>query len=271
MKRIFLYWLCMCLGGICFPCSGQILSDTIFQTEFRYRVKQLDEFMIRFNGEESVDITVPDSLKRELNLLYLFNHELFAANRDSTLQQANQFIRSVINHQTTLHFDDKEWFAEVVCDCVYKGKKEQVTLFLKPEKIEEYQYRWVIVGAKGELLKLNPIKRNHGLDILPNNHEVAFMALSKISLLGSANILNYAQKEYIPDGLTAFYALVHSDALKIESTGNIIYHFLKLPGYVFTVERFMRKGNNTGWLISRFIPICEADKKTYYEQCLSDK
>lgn len=268
MKRILLIWICaMSIYPVCF---GQILPDTIFQMEFKYRVKQLDEFMARFNGEETIDVAVADSLKAQLNLLYLFNHELFVANRDSMKQQAETFIHTVVDHGTTLHFDDKDWFAEVLCNCTYKGHNEQVTLYLKPEKIEEFQYRWVIIGAKGKLLQLNPLKRNRGLDILPNNHEVAFMALPKIALLGSANILNYSAREYTSDQLTAFYALVYSEALKIETTGKIVYHFLEVPEYVFTVERFMRQGTNTGWLISRLLPMCETEKQTYFEQCLSN-
>lgn len=268
MKRTLL--LCVYIIGIYPICCGQILPDTIFQTEFKYRVKQLDEFMARFNGEEHVDIAVPDSLKNKLNLLYLFNYELFIANRDSMKEQANAFIHSVIDNKTKLSFDDKDWFAEVLCNCTYKGNCEYITLYLMPEKIKEYQYRWVIIGAKGKLLQLNPLKRNHGLDILPNNHEVAFMALPKIALLGCANILNYSQREYVVDLLTAFYTMVYTEVLKIENTQKIVYHFVKVPGYTFTVERFMRKGNNTGWLISNLIPVCETEKSTYLKKCLSE-
>ena len=35
--------------------------------------------------------------------------------------------------------------AEVLCHCHYKNKEEKVTLFLKPEQVEVYVYRWVIV------------------------------------------------------------------------------------------------------------------------------
>lgn len=220
--------------------------------------------MARFNGEESVDIKVTDSLKRSLNLLYLFDRELFTTNRDSMTQQVNAFIDTVISQQNTLCYEDGGWFAEVGCPCIYKGKKDTLTLYLKPEKIEEFQYRWVIIGAKGKLLQLTPARRNRGLDILPNNHEVSFRALSKIAQLGSNNILNYAERDYVPDELSVFYALVYADALKIETTGQITYHFLEVPGYVFTVERFNRKGTNTGWLISRLIPLDEAEKQTYY-------
>ena len=258
---------CVCQFGF----GQSVLPDSTFHTTFRYRVKQLDEFMSRFNGEESIDIHVADSLERLLNLLYLFNNELFAVNRDSMLRQANTFIRTVTDHQSKLYYEDDGWLAEVGCHCIYNGRKDTLTLYLKPEKIEEFQYRWVIIGAKGKLLRLIPARRNRGLDILPNNHEIAFRALSKIAQLGSNNILNYAEYDYSPDELSTFYALVYADALKIEATGQITYHFFEVPGYVFTVERFNREGNNTGWLISRLIPMNESEKQHYYDQFLTDR
>lgn len=266
-KLLVLLATCWCAGvsGV-----AQTLPDRVLQTEFKYRVKQLDEFMARFNGEESVvDAAAP--LKPALNLLYLFDHEWFAAHTDSMKQVAEDFIGTVIDNRTKLYYDDGNWFAEVSCHCTYQGKPDSLTLFLKPEKLEEFQYRWVIAGAKGELLRLNPDKRNRGLDIMPNDHEVAFRALSKVETLGSNNILNYAPRAYTPDALSVFYALVHAGALHIEGTGNIVYHFLEVPGYVFRVERFNRKGNNTGWLISDVCPVSETEKSLYYEQCLKGK
>lgn len=268
MKRIL--FILIYIWSVCHIGYGQTLPDPIFQEEFKYRVKQLDEFMSRFNGEESIGMDIPDSLKTDLNILYLFNSDLFATNRDSMMQQTNQFIQTIKENNVSLHFDDKEWFAEVLCYCTYKDKEEQITLYLKPEKIEEYMFRWVIIGAKGKPLKLTPQKKNRGLDILPNNNEVAFMALSKIDQLGHANILNYAQQNYVPDQLTAFYALIYSGALKIMTTDKITYHFLKVPDYVFKVNRFIRKGNNTGWLISSLIQLPEQEKKMYYQQCLTE-
>lgn len=106
--------------------------------------------MARFNGEESVDLKVADSLKRPLNLLYLFDHELFVDNRDSMMRQANAFIDTVISRRNALHYEDGGWFAEVGCNCIYKGKEDTLTLYLKPEKIEGFQYRWMVIGAKGK-------------------------------------------------------------------------------------------------------------------------
>ena len=66
----------MVFAGIflaCKFCLGQeALPDSIWKTEFLFRVKQMDEFMARFNGEESIQNDVVDSLKHPVNLVYLF-------------------------------------------------------------------------------------------------------------------------------------------------------------------------------------------------------
>lgn len=268
MKKILV--ILISIWYACQFCFGQsVLPDSTFYSTFQYRVKQLDEFMSRFNGEESIDIHAKDSLKRTLNILYLFNNELFTVNCDSMMQQVNNFILTVTKNQSKLYYEDDGWLAEVGCHCIYNGVKDTLTLYLKPEKIEEFKYRWVIIGAKGKLLQLIPTKRNRGLDIMPNNHEVSFRALSKIAQLGSNNILNYAEYDYSPDELSTFYALVYADALKIKYTGQITYYFFEVPDYVFTVERFNRKGNNIGWLISRLTPMNESEKQDYYDQILT--
>ena len=59
------------------------MNNLSFNETFRYRVKQMDEFMKRFNGIESIPLPLEDSLKRCTNMLYLFDSELFRNNPDS--------------------------------------------------------------------------------------------------------------------------------------------------------------------------------------------
>ena len=242
------------------PISAQSFPDSVFQDDVRYKVKLLDEFMKRFNGEETHDMLAnQDSLQEELNILYLMNADMFKANKDSMLQVANEFIDSIRVNQTKLFYTDSLWYAEVMVNCSYKKKAEQITLFLRPEEIKPQQHRWVIIGAKGDILTLEPSRRNNGLNILPNNHEVGFMALPKIHLLGNDKILNYASANYRTDQLTVLYSMIYSGTLKMDTTDKIIYHFGEVPGFVFTVERHVREGFNSGWLISS---IKKADSST---------
>lgn len=264
-------WL-VSIWVVCLSLSGQTLPDREFQDDVRNRVKLLDEFMDRFNGEELHGmISDNDSLKEDLNLLYLMDEEMFALNKDSMLQISDEFADSVRANRTKLFYDDGQWFAEVKVNCTYMNKDEvQIKLYLRPEEIKPFQHRWVIVGARGEILELTPSQRNHGLDILPNNHEVGFMALPKIHLLGNDKILNYAAKDYHTDPLTAFYTMVYADALKMDSTDEIVFHFLEVPGFVFTVKRHVRKGFNSGWLISGIRKMEDSNKTSYYQKCISE-
>lgn len=265
------YLLFICLLTIVLPMSGQSLSDKEFQNNAKYRVKLLDEFMARFNGEETHEmIAGEDSLKKDLNLLYLMDSEMFAANRDSMQQLSNEFADSIHANRTKLFFDDGQWFAEVKVNCTYENKTTQITLYLRPEEIKPFQHRWVIVGAQGGILALTPSQRNHGLDILPNNHEVGFMALPKIHLFGNDKVLNYSAADYRTDQLTAFYTMIYTGVLKMNSADEITYHFLEVPGFAFTVKRQVRKGFNSGWLISQIKKIDDTAKFTYYQKCISE-
>lgn len=251
MRRKIVLSICILFGCLCMT-YGQLMNNLSFNETFRYRVKQMDEFMKRFNGIESIPLPLEDSLKRCTNMLYLFDSELFRNNPDSVKNAVFEFIEAAVEDSTSLHYTDSTWTAEVLCHCHYKNKEEKVTSFLKPEQVEVYVYRWVIVGAKGEILDLEPLKRNHGLDIQPDNHEVGFIDLSKIAAIGNENILNYSEKNYLPDALSVFYALIYSGQLTLAVVEKTKFHLWQVPGYTFTVERVEREGNNTGWLISSF-------------------
>lgn len=265
------YLLFIGILAVCLPMSGQSLYDEVFQNDARHRVKLLDEFMARFNGEETHEMLVgEDSLKENLNLLYLMDAKMFAVNRDSMLQVSKEFADSIHANNTKLYFDDGQWFAEVKVNCTYANKETQITLYLRPEEIKPFQHRWVITGAQGKELALTPSRRNHGLDILPNNHEVGFMALPKIHLLGNDKVLNYAAADYRTDQLTAFYTMIYTGVLKMNSTDEITYQFFEVPGFVFTVKRHVRKGFNSGWLISQIKKINETSKFTYYQNFITE-
>lgn len=104
--------------AVCLPTLGQTLSDETFQNDVKYRVKLLEEFMVRFNGEETHEmIANQDSLKEDLNLLYLMDAEMFTANKGSMWQVSNEFVDSIRANKTKLFYDDGQWFAEVKINC----------------------------------------------------------------------------------------------------------------------------------------------------------
>ena len=77
-------------------------------------------------------------------------------------------------------------------------------------------------------------------------------------------------KEYNPNGLSAFFALIHSGVLQIEYVENLTYCFFNVPGYVFLVNDFNRKGINSGWLISSYKQCNKIEKIDYWNNLINN-
>lgn len=250
---------------------GQVMNWTSeFDMDFKQNVSMVSEFMSRFNGKQQIFYQLPDSMQARANLIHLFDREWLFNQKDSMQNEVMKFVDTILSDSVMIHYEDSTWFAEVACHGIFKGKSHFITLFLKPEKIKEFVYRWVIVGAKGDLFKMEPPKRNHGLDIMPNNHEVSFIAIPKLEQIGNEYILNFSQMSYEPEALAVFYSLVYSGTLKIKSTESPIYHFLQVPGYVFVVRRFSREEANAGWLIDSLIKTNEDMKFDYLNKRIKE-
>jgi hypothetical protein len=240
-----------------------ILFDGVFDEEqLKMRVKQLDEFISRFNYEKDIEGKLitnrEDTAMRKRYIINLFDRDLLENANDSLAQEYLDFIRTVINpHKPVfLHFTDRNWQAEAVCRATFNGKPIQISVFLQTDAISKNEYKWAIVSAEGDIFDLKPKRQNPGIRISPVDNELGFMNLSDISSGEDCkNILNYSVSGYSVDNLTAFNTLIYNGFLKINYVQKIIYHFWQVPGYVFTVEHFERNSYNAGWLISKLSKI----------------
>lgn len=220
-------------------------AESVELKEYAYRVKQIDEFMQRFNGKISV-IDKSDKDWQRKNLTLLFNRDLYMARR----AEADKFIDEIIQDSITLDFTDSTWIAYAICSATLSGKETKITLSLKTERVKGNIYKWVIFDAEGDVLKNKPQKE--GFRISPVENELNFMALSKITTNQNLNILDYAEKGYEVDQLSVFYTLVYRKLLKINYVSQLKYTFNKLPNREFVVNHYERDGINSGWLISDF-------------------
>ena len=242
----------------------QILTEAFNENRLKMRVKQLDEFVARFNYENDVDGNKIDTFDIEMRQKYifgLFNHEMFSTeNTDSFLTIVDKFIHTVCKKgkDQYLKFGDDNWYAEAECIVSYKGGLHDISIILKTEKFNEFEYKWIIYGVKADILKLEPKKRNPGLMISPVDNELGFMSLPDVSKGNAINVINYASSNYKPGELSVFFSLIKHEQLKIIKVQNVKYHFMQVSGWIFTVEHFERDSDNLGWLISS---IRKADKK----------
>lgn len=225
--------------------SSEIETNPEFRN-FHYQVKHIEDFMSRFNGETNIMDSTQMEGWRSNNLLFLFDEQTYYANE----AMADTLIQRQLDSICRLDYTASNWSATAECNVLYKKAKKTVFLTLKTEKVEDYIYKWVITDAQGEILNLQPAKRNPGLRISPTDNEVDFVSLIHITSAEAANILNYTEKGYTPDALSVFYSLVNTKQLQVESIQSVTYNFYDIHGFDLQVKRHLEDKAHSGWLIS---------------------
>ena len=226
-------------------CYSQNLGGSIELEYYKYSVKQIGEFMERFNMQETL-VDSNDVQWKQKNLTLLFDRDTYFKMK----YVADDFIRKVTTDSVTLHYNSPNWYAEAECKAKFKGTTQTITLYLMVEQIEHEMYKWTIVGAHGDLLQLKPDNTNPGLKISPVDNELNFMSLNHITTTESRNIKNYVAKQFEIDELSVLITLIHQQVLSIEYVQKLTYHFMNVAGYDFDVQYYERNTVNAGWLIS---------------------
>lgn len=278
MKRCFLLliYIALCASGK--HCFAQYTNDAgQREKHFIYEVKQIDEFFERFNDDKDSFIRkVYASYKKKFTVSRedlvkgLFNYE---TNSWSPVI-IDSFITSVTNsnHPCFLNFYGDDWFAEVLCRFQYGSAEIDIPVIMKLDADEKRQSRWIIEG-----IKKNPfqpaattskvIQGNSKKFMHPASHTNNFIALSK-ALDDKENLSIYFDNPFFKrtDNM-AFYNTVLSGQAKLLYVKHIVYHFLQINGWAFTVESFPRLSLNSGWLISS-LKKTSAGEKVKYESML---
>lgn len=231
------------------------------------KVKLIDEFIKRFNGEEIYPNA--NSLKetdRINNIIALF--DFHSLKKDANiLSYGEDFVTAIVRDSIQLHYSDTDWYAKIICNG-FLGKKEvQFALYLKVESRGEDMYKWVLIGAEGEIFDLKPtevkkvLPKRGEIDessfILPNAHEVSFMSLAGITKNNAKNIMSFVEKDFRTNQLSVFLTLVNKGMLTISTTQDAEFVFCQVPNYLFKVKKFVREEKNSGWLIYSLEKISE--------------
>lgn len=250
MKTLFrlllIFW-----AGACLDAQAQV-DMLLDKNIFRARVSMIDEFMSRFNMEEfapTVNQSEPDA--RRMNLYSLVDFD-YATSSDSVSNRVIGFADAVLNHDIKLQFEDTAWCA--IAKCVGKLNKKEVSFNLKltTEHRGQGMYKWVIKDAEGIIFDLEPTVDLHTAMISPENHEINFMALRRITEPANRKqIAAFAAHDCQVNPLAVFLALVYHGYLAIDGVDELQFVFGQVPGYRFEVKYFNRQSSNSGWLIHR--------------------
>lgn len=245
MKKALLYIFLLLISLSMMAQAPIVGSDHVANM---MQVKQIEEFMVRFNREVTPIVMDSTTTHRDVKMLaLLFDSDVLKRRSGEVVEFAETMLRDDVK----LHFTDTTWIAVANCKVKYKKKQHDIVLYLRTEHIEGQMYKWVIMQAEGDLLLLRPQKRSKSYKISPTDNELYFMQLADITSTEPENILNYSNQRYKPDQTSVFFALVASGQLEVEYVEKITYYFLT-PHYNFSVNYYSREGTNSGWLISDF-------------------
>lgn len=259
MKKIFVIIIFNLFLALC--TNAQIIGSLLNEEQFRARIALVDEFIDRFNGKEDrPDINKSESDYHIKRLLVLFNGEMFKSFTDSTFIAAKDFIDVINKDSIKLNYTDTSWYATANCHGTFKNKEIDFTLYLTVEHRKANMYKWVISKAEGNIFKLNPSKKSEKIIIMPDDHEINFLSLHRITNENSDLISNYICMNHQIDELSVFLSYVYNGLLKINYVSDLTFTFLQVPGYKFTIKEFEREGNNVGWLINSFEKVTEQNK-----------
>lgn len=260
--------MCRLLFIIIFVCAGAIkasaqtgIFELLNREQYLAKVKLIDEFFARFNGEELRSDLGPEYSDRKSGVLLLFDIAKYKSKNDSGFIAAQAFAHSAVNSGAKLNFEDKNWFAKIKCHGKLGQKKITFNMILCVEERDSAMYRWAISDVEGEIFNNSRGKEHRELFIMPNDNEQFFMSIRKITTESYKLIDDYVRHSYHADALSTFLALVRSNQLKIDGVTDVEFIFLQVPEYIFSVKYFERENKNAGWLIDSCCRISEKDKE----------
>lgn len=246
-----------------FFARSQIISTN--SADFMASVPSLDVFLNRFNGTQhnpyaAENFTDYELRKADMALLFDFNY----VNQSNNLKGlAMEFIEYVASNNIQLGLLDSLFFIEVACPVDYKGKKSSIRLTIQAKSTSATTYKWVIVNVRGDMLEM--AEKDPRSIIMPHEHSLNFMKMISKLERNPTTITSFVPDDCISNSLTALCALVSNKLLTLKPIANdgITFHFLQVPGYVFSAKRLMREGSNSGWLITN-LERCSAEQKQIY-------
>lgn len=233
---------------------AQIFTTVIDETALQFRVKQIDEFMERFNNQVNYRGEKPQQSKgydeRRKNVLTLLNLDKFATANGQLDSIAQKFVDYIINNDIKIAYEDTTWYAEASGSCTYEKRKYALTLFLKTEQIGGHIYKWVVTNLASSLFDQFPVKPQGALTIPPSDHGISFISLPEMFNLNNSAVAYAYQKGYERNYLSVFDFLMATNKIRMLPITKVLFHF-HLNDFDFVVERIEKdNGYNQGWLIN---------------------
>ncbi|MEK6478373.1 hypothetical protein WJR50_12595 [Catalinimonas sp. 4WD22] len=245
---------------------GQGMIQQYDRENFAMQVKQIDEFIERFNNTDST--LVKKYLKEQYDLevsrkdLVLSLFDLQSKNWDQ--QQIKQFLEDVVysSKPPYLSFYDRNWYANVECSADYQGQAISFELVMSTvTNPKKGTVNWVIRSLNASDIDFCGSFDFNTL-LPPNGHGTNFLELRRM-FTNPKNYYDHTQPE--ENLMNQMLQMAAQGDLEFLGVKNIAYHFLQLDRWIIRVEEIEQSNTDTisGWLIRALIQANEEEKEKY--------
>ena len=255
------FFVTVFIVGDLWPIKAQKQVSMLNNLDQRARVGLVDEFFDRFNGNAFNPAL--DGEDRLRNLIALFDQNQFSVENDVRFNDAKRMADKIINDSIVINYSDSTWIALAHCNGKLDGKAVKFDLFLTVQGRGKDMYKWVISRADGSIFDITPTHENEKIMLYPDDHETNFMSLKRVCEEQPSDIRNFLRRSFEYEPTSVFAYLVYNGKLKIDYVDELEFVFTQVPGYMFHVRNFDRKGFNSGWLISNFYEFSPEDKESF--------
>lgn len=266
MSKIFFTGFFLLFAG---NATGQVAP---FDEEvFAYRVKQIDEFIERFNDTDETLIKqyIKDRYQTDITREELIISLFDLSRKDWNQELVIRFLEDVVQASPPpyLSFYDADWYALVVCEGLYHGKRVTFDLTLGVNYYKETQAAsWMVKGFHADFLDM-PGEVHAGVALNPSSHGTDFVELIHIFTSPEKYRVDTPQVSH-PAALSYLLKEVQQKNFAFKHVTHITYHFLQLTNWIMRVQEFSKREVNAGWLISELLPADLHDKEKYCQEVL---
>lgn len=244
--------------------SAQVdsLSSAHQNNLFYFKVKSIDDFINRFNGNDSgalrnhllkIDPTYTTDRKALINSLieksyYTNNKEL-----------CTQFTKDILDSSSfnTLDINTSNLYALINGTYSYNGEKIVLLHILKLETadINSKIAQWKIVYIPQNQL-FDEVSDRNTVYLSPDNHNQKFHRLREYITPDNINEVVTLQQG---NAVNAYYALIKSKNLSLSAMDNSsLCYYIYLNNYLLKITEYNREDMQSGYLISEiqfFVPM----------------
>lgn len=248
--------------GVVSNIYGQGITNSSLSNEeiFKFRVKQLTEFVDLFNNKvdfasRGISPEESQSLTRMSVMASLFDASDPRLDRDSEsydpvyAQMAKDFIIEVSNDDIYLTKSSEEIYAVANSSGTYKNKAVKFNIILQQELVGKDMLKWSISNVEAGFIDFLLQDSVYLRFLPPSSDELDFKEL--IRALNDHDYLDqYATKDFSYNALSVFFYLLKTGDVKMESILEVKYNLYEIPGWKIELSDFNRNSKNSGWLIS---------------------